>query len=246
MRSPDDARQALSIRGLTKTYVREKVLSHERVQVEALRGIDLTLPAGKTLAVAGASGSGKSTLARCIAGLEEPTSGEISFLGEDLRIRAVAHRHVQLVFQDPGASFDPRFTVAEALYEPVAVQNKRTNGFRIAERLECVGLAPSLSNRLTPQLSGGQKVRLALARAITALEMHGQGGVLILDESLGSLDLSVRAQIVNLLIDLQAARRLTYILITHDLTLATQIADEVVIMSDGRIVAGDSKPASMG
>jgi ABC-type glutathione transport system ATPase component len=246
MPSADDAPRVLSIRALTKTYVREKLLSHERVAVEALRGVDLTLPAGNTLAIAGPSGSGKSTLARCIAGLEDPTSGEISFLGQDLRIRAVAHRHVQLVFQDPGASLNPRFSVGEALYEPLAVQFERRNGFSVADRLQLVGLAPNLSNRLTSQLSGGQKVRLALARAITALEVHGHGGILILDESLGSLDLSVRAQIVNLLIDLQASRPLTYVLITHDLTLAAQMADEVVTMSDGRIVSRNTRRAYQG
>ena len=220
---------SLSIRGLTKIYrTRRSFFSAKDVEVRALRAVDLELTGGATLAITGPSGSGKSTLARCIAGLEEPTSGEIWFGGDDLLRAEVAHRRVQLVFQDAGASLNPRFSVEEALREPRPDVN-------VAEALEQVGLPATLAARLTSQLSGGQKARLALARALAALDPNGGPAILILDESLGSLDLSVRAQIMNLLVDLQAGRGLTYIFITHDMKLAEHIADKIAVLNAGEV-----------
>ena len=216
----------LSVRGLTKSYVRGGWLRGHRTPVEALRGIDLELDAGKTLAIVGASGSGKSTLARCIAGIEEPTSGEIWFDGR-----------VQLISQDPGASLNPRHSVAQALAEPLLLRHGTVADSKIRESLHQVGLSESLATLRTSQISGGQKARLAVARALAALGLsRGERGTLILDESLASVDLSTQAQIINLLVDLQAAHRLTYILIAHDLSLAIYMADQIAVMFHGKIV----------
>lgn len=224
----------LSVRKLAKSYARRTWIGGSRTDVQALRGVDLDLQAGRTLAVVGESGGGKSTLARCIAGLDRPTSGEIFFRGERITDSATLHRHIQLIFQDPGASLNPRFSVAEALEEPIAIRGE--NCTSVAERLRHVGLPETLSGRSTSQLSGGQKARLALARALAALGDSGAPAVLILDESLASLDLSVQAQTINLLVDLQDQHGLAYILIAHDLRLAAHMADEVAVIFDGQIV----------
>jgi ABC-type glutathione transport system ATPase component len=224
----------LSVRKLAKSYVRRAWIAGPRTEVQALRGVDLDLQAGRTLAVVGESGGGKSTLARCIAGLDQPTSGEIYFRGERITDSATAHRHIQLIFQDPGSSLNPRFSVAEALEEPMSIRREKCTN--VAERLRHVGLSETLADRPTAQLSGGQKARLALARALAALGDSGAPVVLILDESLASLDLSIQAQIINLLVDLQDQHGLAYILIAHDLRLAAHMADEVVVIFDGQIV----------
>jgi len=234
----NSAPPSLSVRGLTKTYhTQRSLLSRKRIEVHAVRGVDLELPAGNTLAIVGASGSGKSTVARCIAGLLQPTSGEIWLAGRSLVSEGAAHRHVQFVFQDPGASLNPRFTVADALLEPLMAvrSSSRLSRFSVAEALQQAGLPATVATRLTSQLSGGQKARLAVARALAALDASGPA-ILILDESLSSMDLSVRAQMINLLVDLQERRGLTYILITHDASLAAHMADEIAVMAEGVIV----------
>jgi ABC-type glutathione transport system ATPase component len=228
----DSTLPLLSVRGLTKSYWRRRWVG-SGAEVRAVRGIDLDLYAGRTIAVVGASGGGKSTLARCIAGLDEPTSGNVVLCGKTKVSPAVAHRHIQLIFQDPGASLNPRFSVAEALQEPLAIRRER--GSRVAERLQQVGLPESLADHRTGQLSGGQKARLALARALVALDTANPA-VLILDESLASLDLSVQAQMINLLVDVQEKYGLAYMLIAHDLRLAAHMADEVAVMFEGQIV----------
>ena len=240
MNKPASGPALLSVRGLCKTY-RERNPARGRLEVEALRGVDLEVAAGETLAVTGPSGSGKSTLARCIAGLEKPTSGSLCFEGREVTADSI-HRRVQMVFQDPGASINPRFSVGRALLEPALLQGNPQR-LEIGESLQQVGLPPSLADSLASQLSGGQKARLALARAIAALRAGGgSGAILILDESLSSLDLLVRAQIVNLLIDLREVEGLTYILITHDLHLANHLSDEVVSMREGKIVERRRSP----
>lgn len=227
----------LSVKGLTKSYVRGGWLRGRRTPVEALRGVDLELEAGKTLAVVGASGSGKSTLARLIAGIEEPTAGEIWFDGRIFSGAGTSLHPVQLIFQDPGASLNPRYSVAQALAEPLALGHATVSDSTVQDNLRQVGLPESLARLRTAQLSGGQKARLALARALAALGLSPGGiGVLILDESLAGLDLSTQAQIINLLVDLQASHRLTYILIAHDLSLATHMADQIAVMFGGKIL----------
>jgi len=225
---PTNAAPFLTVRKLVKSFRRRSGLTGRTQEVQALRGVDLELQAGQTLAIVGASGAGKSTLARCIAGLDPPDSGEVVLGG-----RKPAHREVQMIFQDPGASLNPRFTVEEALAEPIEIRGNARSV--ILDRLAQVGLPETAASRLTSQLSGGQKARLALARALAALDDRVPC-VLILDESLASLDLSVQAQMINLLVDLQQLRGLAYILIAHDLSLAAHLADEVAVLHAGRIV----------
>jgi ABC-type glutathione transport system ATPase component len=231
----------LSVERLTKTYpARRSWPAAHQPEVQALRGVNLELRPQRRLAIVGASGSGKSTLARCIAGFEQPSSGIIQFDGRRLSISMLHHR-IQMIFQDPGASLNPRFSVAEALEEPLVIRGEEFSRQDTADRLEQVGLAATMAERRTTQLSGGQKARLALARALAALQ-DGQPNVLILDESLSSLDLSTQAQIVRLLLDLQEPRQLAYIIIAHDLNLVQQWADEIVVMRDGQIVERGTPP----
>jgi ABC-type glutathione transport system ATPase component len=222
---------------LNMRYSRGGWLSRRR-QVDALCGVDLTIKAGSTVALIGVSGSGKSTLARCVACLEVPDSGEIWFAGKKLnglsqRELVPFRRQIQLIFQEPGASLNPRFTAVEIVTEPLFIMGQGTKRERCERALalmELVGLSPRLGGRLPSELSGGQRRRLAIARAL-ALEPK----LLILDETLTGLDLSTRAQISNLLLKLQKAYSLTYLCITHDLSLVTHFADEVVVLDGGRI-----------
>ena len=226
----------LLARGLTKTFRRRHRLLARHLEVPALRGVDLDLRAGRTLAIVGPSGAGKSTLARALAGLDPADAGELLLDGHTPNPETI-HRRIQMIFQDPGASLNPRFTVAEALSEPLAIRGQSEAARRsVADRLRQVGLPEDAAPRFTSQLSGGQKARLALARALAALDDQTQPCILILDESLASLDLSVQAQIVHLLKELQKQRSLAYILIAHDLTLVAHLADEVAVLSEGRIV----------
>lgn len=227
----------LAARGLTKTYFRSNRLFGRRREVPALRGVDLELHAGETVALVGASGSGKSTLARLLAGLDQPTSGELWLDGEKRSNGAAWHRRIQLIFQDPGASLNPHFSVAQALAEPLRILHRAVaRRDELVERLRQVGLPETALDLATSQLSGGQKARLALARALAALDDPAAPAVLILDESLASLDLSVQAQIINLLVDLQQTWRLAYLLVAHDLRLAAHMAGQVAVMLDGQIV----------
>ncbi len=226
------------VEGLTKTY-RRRLASGRRQPIIALNGVDLELTRGATVALVGVSGGGKSTLARCLALLEEPDGGEIFIDGEpistlDPQQRARIRPHFQLMFQDPAAALNPRFTAAAAVAEPLRIQhwgNRESRRQRVQELMAEVGLGEELAARSTRQLSGGQRQRLTLARA---LAMDPQ--LLILDEGLASLDLSLRAQITNLLLDLQARRGLTYLLISHDLRAVAHLADEIVVLDAGRIV----------
>ncbi len=191
------------------------------------------------MALVGESGSGKSTLARCLAHLEQPDEGEIWFEEEEITTAsgkrlAKLRREIQLIFQDPASSLNPRLPAAEIVAEPMVIQKMGNRGERkrrSAELIERVGLPLSTGARLPQQLSGGQRQRLAIARALAL-----QPKLLILDESLSSLDLSIRAQLINLLLDLQESCSLTYLFISHDLGLAMHLADEIAVMHRGRIV----------
>ncbi len=235
--SPDGA-VLVSVRGLRKSYCR-RAFARRGLPVEAVRGVDLDIRAGTTLALVGESGSGKSTLARCLALLEKPDSGEISFCGKnvstaDKRSLFDLHRKIQLIFQDPASALNPRFTAEEIVGEPMGIQkigDRKERRRRVRELLAQVALPGSLCSRFPYELSGGQRQRLAIARALSL-----QPSLLILDESLSSLDLSVQAQLVNLLLDLQADRSLAYLFITHDLSLVAHFADEVAVMSRGEVV----------
>jgi ABC-type glutathione transport system ATPase component len=228
----------LEVRGLRKTYTR-RAGWRRTTAVEALVEVDLTVIRGSTLAVVGPSGSGKSTLARCLARLEDPTAGELWFEGKDLlaldrRESRETRRRIQLVFQDTATALNPRLNAAEIVSEPLAVRGeggRRERRRRAQELMERVGLPPSWADRRPFELSGGQRQRLSLARALAV-----EARLLILDEALAGLDVSVQAQMLALLGELQAEHHLTYLHVSHDLPLMSAVADDVAVMSAGRVV----------
>jgi ABC-type glutathione transport system ATPase component len=226
------------VENLVKCYSKKKFVGPGE-QVRALAGVSFPISRGTTLAIVGESGSGKSTLAFCLACLEAPTSGNIWFEETDLsglkeKDRRVVRRQIQLIFQDPANSFNPGWRVREILTEPLVVQGALGHdemASRARVLLEQVGLPPGLGEKLPSELSGGQRQRLAIARALTLGPK-----LLILDEALSALDCSVQAQIVNVLMDLQASLGMTYLFISHDLAMAGYLADEIAVMSRGKIV----------
>lgn len=206
--------------------------------VVAVDRVSFSIAEGSIVALVGPSGSGKSTLARMLVRLEEPDGGEIRFEGGDvLRLKGPAllgfRERVQLVFQDAAATLNPRMPAQEIVAEPLEIRSQGTKierRRRAIDLMEQVGIRARDAGRFPDEFSGGQRQRLALARAL-ALRPR----LLILDEALSGLDLSVRAQIVNLLADLQEARGLTYLHITHDLALAERMADRIAVMDHGRV-----------
>ncbi|CAH1656931.1 ABC transporter ATP-binding protein [Chelatococcus asaccharovorans] len=211
----------------------------------ALDDVSLSAREGETVCVIGESGSGKSTLARCVAGLIAPDSGSILFNGHELvgataKTWGTVRRDIQMVFQDPYASLNPRMKVADLVTEGLLINRistaKADLRHQAIELLEMVGLKASHGDRYPHQFSGGQRQRIAIARALAL-----RPKLLICDEPVTSLDVSVRAQIVQLLMDIQNAEGLTYLFITHDIALARQIADRAVVMKQGRVVeAGEA------
>mgnify|MGYP005812176115 CR=1 FL=1 len=225
--------------GLRKVYAQRRPLSLRSHTVCALDGVDLTVTRGAFLAVVGESGSGKSTVARCVACLERPSSGSICFEDRDVlalgdyELRRIRPK-IQLIFQDAATALNPTFTAAELVEEPLRIQRSaspRECRHRAMEAIAQVGLPEDCGTRLPHQFSGGQRQRLAIARALVQ-----QPALLILDEACAGLDLSLQAQIMNLLLDLRDRHGLTYLYISHDLTLVRRVADEVAVMERGRIV----------
>ena len=206
--------------------------------VVGLDCVSLSIPRGKTVALTGPSGSGKSTLGRCIARLEEPTSGEIWF--EEERISQLdgasllrLRRKIQFIFQDASTALNPRFSAAEVVEEPLLIAGY-PSGYRrrhALELMEQVQLSPNWAKRRASEFSGGQRQRLAIARAL-ALKPQ----LLILDEALSVVDVSIQAQLVNLLLELQSTLGLTYLFISHDIALLPYVANSIAIMKAGRIV----------
>lgn len=206
--------------------------------VVALRRVSLEIPPASTLAVVGVSGSGKSTLGRCAALLETPTSGKIfwgereltALTGPELR---QARRAIQMIFQDPVAALEPRFTLVEAVAEPLEILGQRQDERQrqALARMQEVGLGAELAARRIGELSGGQQQRALIARALAA-----EPRVLVVDEGLSALDLSTRAQVANLLLDLQQRHQLAILLISHDLRWVPHLADRVVVLDRGEIV----------
>jgi oligopeptide/dipeptide ABC transporter ATP-binding protein len=222
------AEVAISVRDVVKHY-----RTPSRGEVHALDGVSFTVARGAVLGVVGESGCGKSTLARLLTRLERPDSGRVEVLGQAIdRARGGTlrelRRTIQLVFQDPYASLDPRQRVGDALAEVLSVH--RLPG-RPGELLEMVGLAAGTAESYPHQLSGGQRQRIGIARALAVRPQ-----VLVLDEPVSALDVSVRAEIINLLVRLRAELQLTYVFISHDLGMVRHLADDIAVMYLGQIV----------
>jgi peptide/nickel transport system ATP-binding protein len=231
------AEPLVEIRGLTKLYpVDAGWLNKKRSWLSALEDVDLTVNRGEILAVVGESGSGKSTLARLLIKLIEPTRGEVRYEGENIfglsraQVRRL-RRKVQIVFQDPYSSLNPRHNVAQIVGEGLTVLSSTARRKRTRELLELVGLAPNVIDRYPHEFSGGQRQRICIARALAV-----KPEFLILDEPVSALDVSVQSKILNLLSDLRDTLQLTYVLISHDLGIVRHVADRVAVLYLGHVV----------
>ncbi len=227
----------LELRDLVKHYrLPRETLFRPAPRVEALRGVSLTVQSGTSLGIVGESGSGKSTLARLCMALEAPTAGSVRLLGRDLNALApaelrAARRDFQMVFQDPYGSLDPRQRVGRIVAEPLIGVAAAERPRRVADALDAVGLRASDAERFAHEFSGGQRQRIAIARALIT-----RPKLIVADEPVSALDVSVQAQVLNLLTDLQQRLGVTYLFISHDLAVIDQVCDEVAVMYAGRVV----------
>lgn len=230
-------RPLLSVRGLEKYYpVQSGILGRHTDDVKAVDGVSFGLVPGETLAIVGESGCGKSTMAETLIGLHEPTGGEIEFEGETVvdRDAHLYQRDIQMIFQDPFSTLNSRMTVGRIVAEPLVIYDDHEDDREAYVRglLDTVGLDPNQYYHAFPhELSGGQRQRVGIARALAL-----NPSLLIADEPVSALDVSIQAQILELLIDLQDEFNLTYLVITHDMSVVRQIADRVAVMYLGKIV----------
>ena len=232
----------LDVRDLVKHYPGERAwlgLGKPKRVVRAVDGVSFTIAAGQTLGLVGESGSGKSTVARTLLRLTEPTAGAALFEGRDVfalppgELRAL-RRRMQIVFQDPYSSLNPRMTVRQTLREPLAIHRLAAGADadrRVAALLDEVGLDATLADSYPHELSGGQRQRVGIARALSV-----EPAFIVCDEPVSALDVSVQAQVLNLLTDLQRRHRLTYLFIAHDLAVVRHTAEQVAVMYLGKIV----------
>jgi oligopeptide transport system ATP-binding protein len=231
----------LQVKDLKKHFpIRRGLLQRVTDHVHAVDGVSFDLRAGETLGLVGESGCGKSTTGRCILRLIEPTAGEVWFEGKDVtragrdELRALA-RDMQIIFQDPFASLNPRMTVGAIVGEGLVIHKLASNAQEIEQRvvqlLETVGLSPDHMRRYPHEFSGGQRQRIGIARALAVSPK-----LIVCDEAVSALDVSIQAQVINLLEDLQGQFNLTYIFIAHDLSVVEHISDRVAVMYLGRVV----------
>ena len=236
----------LEIRDVKRDYRVSQGLFKEDKIVHAVKGVSFKLDKGKTLAIVGESGCGKSTLARILTFIDEPTAGELLIDGQKVDLRpghltSEMRQKVQIVFQNPYGSLNPRQKIGDVLGEPLLINTKMSSAERrerATEMLVKVGLGPEHYNRYPHMFSGGQRQRIAIARALML-----NPKLLVLDEPVSALDLSVQAQVLNLLADLQEEFGLTYVFISHDLSVVRYIADEVMVMYYGEAVEYGTRDA---
>jgi peptide/nickel transport system ATP-binding protein len=231
---------AIVVRDVTRHYRRPRTsLRHKGTAVEAVKGVSFEVAGGERFGIVGESGCGKSTLMRLIAALDRPTSGEILIEGMDITGRrerdlGFVRSRLQVVFQDPMGSLDPRMRVRDIIAEPLVAQgnhDRDAREARVHELLEAVGLSRQAAGRFPHQFSGGQRQRISIARALAP-----RPSILIADEPVSALDVSVRAQVLNLITDLVQELGLTLVFVSHDLSVVRHICDRVAVMSAGEIV----------
>ncbi|MEU4223230.1 ATP-binding cassette domain-containing protein [Nonomuraea sp. NPDC026600] len=226
----------IEARDLTRVYRRPRAsLARQGEAVHALREVSLTVRRGERFGIVGESGSGKSTLLRLLCALDQPTSGSIRFDGQEItgrpeRALKFLRRSLQIVFQDPMSSLDPRMRVRDLVAEPLVALGEPVGG-RVTELLDAVGLPASAADRYPHQFSGGQRQRIAIARALAP-----RPKVLVADEPVSALDVSVRGQILNLLADLVDELGLTLVFVSHDLSVVRHVCETVAVMNNGSIV----------
>ena len=226
----------LQVENVSKSFFSNRSLFHKPTEFRAVNNVTFSLHENEFVGIVGESGSGKSTLARLVVGLERATGGKMTLAGRDVTANAAASEVfrrslVQMVFQDPYASLHPRHTVDHVLAETLTLQGMDDIDRRIGRLLDDVGLGRGFRVRYPHQLSGGQRQRVAIARALA-----GEPEIVLLDEPTSALDVSVQAEILNLLSDLRADRGLTYLMVSHDLSVVGHLCQRLAVMQAGRVV----------